>query len=234
MGIRICKDIGYLMTNEKLKDIISPDYENILEDLDDDDNNLQFLNSIITLMKSYKDSKNNSEVLIMHTLAKMYKQGFKKNNTQSYHLISQLYMNDDSQGLLFRSPELYKASRHDDLIDYYTESIETNDIRFLNRPIYPSTGYIYIGGLEQKFPELVIGHVYDNYLINNEYLVGIIDKKTTDTEQSYAQIVQSGFFIPNIDAFIFLIAKASGIVLPHVTELEFNKAVLPMIATYWS
>lgn len=227
MGIRIRKDIGYLMTLETAPKILVPNYADILEDLEEDEQ--AFFDRIIKEHESYESEKNSSETMFTHIYANMFAK--EKERLEVYHLIKELYMGDDSAGILFRSPELFRASRYDDLIDYYEMSIYAHDIKYLNRPIFPTEGYIYTGGLNEEHFKIQLGAVYDNYRIKYQLLEHLTFK---DPDDEYGNIVNSGHFVPNVETFVYLAAKAAGILQPHVTELDFNRSVRPMIATYWS
>lgn len=223
MGIRIRKDIGYLMSLDTAQKVLVPNYAEILETLEE--NEQDFFNRITTELENYTSEKSKHETMFAHMYANM----FAKEKLEVYHLIKELYMGDDCNGILFRSPELYKASRFDDLIDYYETSIYAHDIKYLNRPIFPTEGYIYTGGLNEDHFNIKLGSVYDNYRIKYELLEHI-----DFNEDEYDTIVGSGHFVPNVESFVYLAAKAAGILQPHITELDFNCSVRSMIATYWS
>jgi hypothetical protein len=228
MGIRIKKDIGYLLPYNDMGKIIVSNYEDILEGFDYEPEKIsEFYVTLVQLMKGYKSKKNVSENYFINIYADMFD---KYLNQPIYNLVTELLMGDDNAGMLFRSPELFKASRNDDLMDYYEISEEAHEIKYLNRPIYPTTGYIYTGGLEDKHPDLVVGTVYDNYVIKYDYLSHL----PKDDLEENLHIINSGHFIPNVEVLVFLVAQAAGILLPTVTEYDFNCAVKPMIATYWS
>lgn len=227
MGTRIHKDIGYLMNLDTAQKILVPDYNEILEQLED--NEEEFFTRIVTELENYQSDKNSSETMFAKIYAKMFSQQTEK--LQVYHIINEFYMGDDSEGVLFRTLDQFKASRYDDLIDYYENSIYTHEIKYLNRPIYPTQGYIYTGGLNEEHFNIKLGQVVENQLINYELLEEVSFENPDD---EYNNIVNSGHFVPNVDVFIYLTAKAAGILQPHVTELDFNRSVRPMIATYWS
>lgn len=228
MGIRIHKDIGYILEKDNVSAIVRSDFSNILEELDYETTQKEnFFNKIEENMLNYNGVKNNSENIILKVMGKSFKESCKENNIEPYNLVSHFYMYDDDMGILFRSIELYKACRFDDLIDYYEIDTAAHHIKYLNTPIYPTSGYIYKGGLEKDFPNLVVGQVYDSFEIKNLYLANY-DAPQDD------KILSSGFFTINIEAFAYIAAKASGILLPGVTEHDFNCLVKPIIATYWA
>lgn len=232
MGMRIHKTIGYLINSELLSQIVVDNYADILENLDyEDEAEQQFFDNLLGSMHDYDTDKGNSEKILTKIMGNHFQDEIKKNNIKSYNLVSTLYMGDDDCGILICTPELFKACRYDDLIDYYENETAAHDINYLNRPIYPCQGYIYKGGLEEKHPDLIMGHVYDNYLIKHQYLEGMANSNTAQEEGK--NMVEGGFFSPNVEAQAYLIAKASGILKPNVTEHEFNIVAQPMIATYW-
>lgn len=233
MGIRIHKTIGYLINTDLVSSILVDNYEDILEQLDyEDEAEQQFFDNIISSMHHYDTDKGNSENMLTKIMVNHFQEKIIKDKIKSYNLVSTLYMGDDDCGVLICTPELFKACRYDDLIDYYENGSDMNQINYLNRPIYPCQGYIYKGGLEEKYPDLIIGHVYDNYLIKHKYLDNMVNSNTAQEEGT--NMVASGYFSPNIESQAYLIAKAAGILKPDVTEHDFNVVAQPMIARYWS
>lgn len=228
MGIRIRKEIGYFIPLEKYKNFIVENYEEVLEDLDE--NNEIHIDNMLHAFQNFEfQSKHNLDNAFLKYIAKEYEK--EKNKFQAYNFVSEVYFGDDAVGILIKTPELHKKTRYDDLIDYYENNLNMEDkIRYLNQPIYPSQGYVYTGGLEKEFPDLEVGKIYDMFHIKCIYLT---DSRKVEEDKQLEFVCKSGHFRPNIEGGAFIIAKTFGIVEEHVTENDFSKMMEPVIITSW-
>jgi hypothetical protein len=227
MGIRIHKDIGYFIPLDQFSGFLVPNYQEVIEDLDqDDDKANQFWEVLQNEMANYTGS---GKILIKHAMKQYTPEARKAEGLEPYHLASPAHFYDDEVGFLFQDYDLYKQSRFDNLIDYYETPIETSEINYLNRPIYPNVGYVYKGGMPDPAFDLVAG---TNYPYSDvAYIVS--EHTKNDKEILPKDIVDTNFFHPKIDPLIYMIAKASGVLMPHVTEELFNATVAPAILVYW-
>ncbi len=229
MGIRISKEIGYFIPIEKYDGFLVKNLEDVLEDLDE--NSESYIDKMLTAYKNYRpEGKADYEGAFLKCMADHYAE--EKNKFCAYNYVKTVDFYDDVVGLMVTTPELYKKRRYDDLIDYYDSDLTNpeNTIKYLNQPIYPAQGYIYTGGLEEKFPELEIGSVNPMFDIKCIYLA---DAREVPDNELNAFVCNSGFFRPNIEAAAFIIAKTFGILEKGIGELDFYKKMEPVIITNW-
>lgn len=242
MGIRISKDIGYYLPKKMVKSILKKNYRDILEELDYEDNKkTSFKEEVMRMMKNHADmsdapdAKKESQMFFYAINNKEY-------NWEPTDLIRQVFNCDDEHGVLFRTPEFVNKSRHDDDIDYYEEDgIIKFKARLLNRSIYPCSGFIFKGSEDQtivdclKSPEekkeIKPGVVVDGNVINT--LLYMLHKKTFDGASFYKELRKTQAFHPNVEPLAWVIAKASGILLDSVNEMQFRTTVEPAIITTW-
>ena len=233
MGIRIKKQIGYFLPNKDVKQLFVTNYKEIMEDLDYEEDQIKFFfNNLFELMRNYQTT-HKTDAFMLKYFANDYEEMLTNKKLSPLDLISQVFFYDDIKGFLFTSKEQSLLSRHDDLIDYYENSVN-NKILPLNRPIYPVTGYVYQGGLEEKFPKLNKYDVIDG--TECSYLIKTVTEK--DISNSLAKetkkIVKSGFFTPKIEPLIFIVAKAANILKADITEQQFNSHLIPATVSTWS
>ena len=229
MGIRISKEIGYFVSLQDFPGFIKPNIKNILEDLDKNNESEEiFFKQLFSEMKMF--DQNSLSHFSLNCFTNDYSKAYYEKNLNSYHLIKKVYFHDSFKGLLFCTMEQHKAKRYDDLIDYYEADFDDKIIE-LNRAIYPNKGYIYRGGLkntEIKQFEVVSDRDAETALAkestSNEY---IEQKKISKT------IVDSGFFHPNVENIIYLIAKSAQILDGNVSHEQFNLKLKPVIISSW-
>lgn len=242
MGIRISKDIGYYLPKKMVKSILKKNYRDILEELDYEDNKkASFKEEVMRMMKNHAEL---SDAPDAKKEAHMFFYAINNNeyNWEPTDLIRQVFNCDDEHGVLFRTPEFVNKSRHDDDIDYYEEDgIIKFKARLLNRSIYPCSGFIFKGSedqtivdclksLEEK-KEIKPGVVVDGNVINT--LLYMLHKKTFDGASFYKELRKTQAFHPNVEPLAWVIAKASGVLLDSVNEVQFRTTVEPAIITTW-
>lgn len=233
MGIRIKKQIGYFLNNKEVKNLFIKDYVQVIEDLDiQDEKEKDFFLSLFEMMKNSVNSRGEKDFFMAGYLLNEYEKAVKENTLKAYKLISKMLSCDDVKGVFICSMEQCAVSRYDDLIDYYENSMQ-DKIKKINRPIYPLTGYIYQGGLEKSYPNLIKGQKVDASLAWKA--VNFKNVKEGENYQKYFyEIIKGGYFTPVIDPIVFMIATAAKLLKPGVTKEEFNAIVKPVIATTWS
>lgn len=228
MGIRIRKSIGFWLTQDKMSDFFNPDAQDIIENFSESETE-DFIIKIKSEAKKFF-SEDKTELMLLD----MALEELKSKKTGLYKLISQPFENDD--GVLLSNVEQAQSSRYDDTIDYY-EGPSENDIKFLNRPIFPDSGYIYTGGLEEIFQNLKEGDIIIDsltryaFIINKQIFADGFD--ITNNREDFVRVMRP-YFHPKIDSFIYLLAKASGLLKDGISEREFNLALEPVIITSWS
>lgn len=236
MGIRINKQIGYFLSNEKISTVLIKDYENILEQLkENSDWEKQYFESLEQVAKEVLTP---SEYSMAQFELRFLKSTFDKKEIKFHKLISDLYLGDDSQGLLFKTEEMVKSDRRDDLIDYYDNFLE-NNIKYLYAPIYPSIGYVYHGGLENYdiYPKLEVGEEYAQFVGHiaravNKHIYS--DERNLNTSSEIGKILtEKGYFTPCINPCMYVLAKTAGIVQDTISHVEFNRHLEAVIATTW-
>lgn len=238
MGIRINKDIGYFLPSEDIDKILVSNYQEILENLDSEDGEEEVF--FKKLIHSLENSEDSIDKII---LAKSYQDKFDKKDLQYFHLVNEPLFGDDTNGVLFRTQDHYKNSRHDDLIDYYeSEENLDNSINYLYKAIYPTQGFIYKGGItDEKIladfdkynKPLKISDSYDYFYV--KIILNQLGFKLDDVAEGQVSkaIVESGLFYPKVDSVLYLTAKAANILKPDITKEIFDATVKPAILTYW-
>lgn len=231
MGIRIKKQIGYFISNKELKSIFVNDYKDVIESLDsEEEKEEEFFAHLFSMMTNHKDKLGKIDGFMSVYMKGEYEKAFKNKGLHAYELIGQMMFYDDSKGVFICSMEQHKTSRYDDLIDYYENSIVDN-IRYINRPIYPMTGYVYQGGLT-KYPKLIKGET----LSGVEAWVAIKTdgaRQKSDPQKHANEIVKGGYFTPSIEPLVYMIAKSAKVLKENITKEHFEAVIKPVIATTW-
>ncbi len=243
MGTRISKNIGYFLHKKQSKLLLKRNHKKILEALDyDDEKQKAFVEKIMEMMKNHEqlstapDAKIEGHMFFTYIHDKDYK-------WTSYELIRLVYNLDNYHGLLFRTPELVKKGHFDDDIDYY-ENVH-NNFKFksllINQPIYPLSGFIFKGTDNPKIIEFLErfkeekqvkrGGIVQGNILNS--LLYILYGKSFDSKDFYSKVRETGAFHPNTDPLVWIIAKASGILLDSVDEIQFRTTIEPAIVTTW-
>lgn len=244
MGIRINKDIGYYLPQEKVYKILVDNYSNIIEDNEDIDHD--FIKKIDSKLKEISEF---DDLFLFNMQFKRYlkNKDFKIN---IYSLINQISNGYDDDGILFVTPELINKSRYDDLIDYYenVDNLEVN-IKYIRTPIYPDSLYICIEKpdltedslehLDFTYPKrngrsLDIG---DTVTINDLYLLNVKDEKRKNIdnrEWTYPEEGNKKYFHPYMSPINYLILKELKLFKTDISYIDFIKLVEPAIVTYWS
>lgn len=232
MGIRIKKEIGYFLSTKELKPLFVRNYKEIIENLDaEDEREEEFFLNLFSMMENHKDKRGEKDAFMAFYLKDQYKEAFSAKKIRAYQLIGEMMFYDTPKGVFICSTEQHETSRYDDLIDYYENSI-TDNIKYLNRPIYPMTGYVYQGGLT-KYPNLLKGEILDGTAV---WLAVKADgaRQKNDPEKHAKEIVKGGYFTPVIEPLIYMIAKSANILKDDVTKEQFEAVIKPVIATTWS
>lgn len=245
MGIRIHKDIGVFVSKEIAPLLFVDNYRDILEELyDDEDRVAAFWQQLPEIAKErlceddYYMAKYNLQAMQKQAAEKKY-----NDKLRVEQVIKTIFFYEDSeddfQGLLFCSISQAQASRYDDLIDYYeSNQMAENSVKYLNKAIYPTSGYVYQGGLDDFLheDELEIGQVQMEHLGRYATLINqhFYENKLNHEHDFSRLMTEKGFFTPNIDECMFVLALASGILKQEVSFKRFNSLVKPAIITYWS
>jgi hypothetical protein len=242
MGIRISKDIGYYLPKKIAKSILKKNYRDILEELDYEDNKrASFKEDVMRLMK------NHDKLSDAHDAEKESRMFYYSIHNAEYDwnpvdLIQTVFNCDDEHGVIFKTPELVKKSHFDDDIDYYeADGIIKFKVKLLNRPIYPCSGFIFKGTDNQKIVDyfkrfedkqtLKQGVVIEGNQINS--LLYVLNQKSFEGATFYKKLKETKAFHPNVEPLAWIIAKASGILLDSVSEIQFRTTVEPAIITTW-
>ncbi len=242
MGIRISKDIGYYLPKKMVKAIMKKGYKDILEELDyEDDKKAAFKKEVMRMMK------NHAELSDAPDAEKESHMFYYPINNAEYdwdpvNLIQTVFNCDDEHGIIFKTPELVKKSHFDDDIDYYeADCIIKFKAKLLNRPIYPCSGFVFKGTDNPKIVDyfkrfedkqsLKPGVVIEGNQINS--LLYILHQKTFEGATFYKKLRETKAFHPNVEPLAWVVAKASGILLDSVNEVQFRTTVEPAIVTTW-
>lgn len=245
MGIRINKDIGFYLPQEKVLSLMVNNYEEILEDNEDIDNN--FFKKIEPRVKELCENKSDS-LFLFKLQFKRYLKNEKK--ISIYSLINVINSGYEDNGILFSTPELIGKSRYDDLIDYY-ENVDNPEtiIKYLRSPIYPDSLYVCIEKpdltedslehLNLTYPKrngnpLEIG---DTVTINDLYLLTIKGEKRKNIdnrEWTYPENGYKKYFHPYMNPITYLIIRELKLFKEDLSYTDFIKQLEPAIITYWS
>lgn len=236
MGIRISKAIGCFLTQQKVEQLFVSNYEEILEELDqDDEKELRFFETVVQLTQNGTQRQR----VLCEIEAQSLLRAYQNKKIHYYDVIRSIYFYDDFQGFLFGNESQALSRRHDDEIDYYEAEDMSGSIRLLHQAIYPCSGYVYLGGLNKQDESLFEkGKTYAGLELQS--IAMKLNKKRNGGEldlenrtQRGQVLTESGYFHPAVDELMFLLAKASGVLKPEVTAEQFNSALEPAIATYW-
>jgi len=247
MGTRIGKSMGYFLPKNKMKNFIVDNYEEKFEEFDYDETiDDSFYKNLCSLVDQYKvedhfdGSKSNKHMI------DFYLKYYDKNKWSPSNLVEKVIDYDDFVGINFLTPTLEKNKRHNDDIDYYEASETLFNVNYFFRPIYPCSGYIYTGGLENNekvmnyFSKLddedtinfKKGCIVDNHDIS--IILHFLNGDCPNDNHKYAKALKAtGVLHPNVEPFVYLIAKASGILAEQVDEYTFRTTVQPAILTTW-
>lgn len=230
MGIRITKEIGYFVSIKDFPEFINSKIYKILESLDQDNEAEEsFFKKLSSEMKIF--DQNSLSQFALNCFTNDYSKAYYEKKLNPYHLIKEVHFHDTFKGLLFCTMEQYQARRHDDLIDYY-EADFNPQITELNRAIYPNKGYIYKGGLkssEMKQFEVVSDRDAEMALRKEGIFYEYVDPK-----MGSKLLMDTGFFHPNVENVIYLIAKSAQILENNISHSQFNFKVKPVIISSWS
>jgi hypothetical protein len=233
MGIRIQKDIGYIIDthSDDFRNLFKENYLEILELLDEDEYEVEFFKNLQYWQFSDDCIMGKFAVRsIMESLkTKSDKIGF-------YQLIRQIGY-DSCDYLLFGNPSTIKASRRDDIIDYCEAQDAENHVHYLITGFDAPAKFLYIGGIESVIDDSILQH-YPSFEIGKNYthndLYGLFSNPGEGIH-SYAQpIIDSGCFHASIDDLSYPLARSAGILKEDVRELDFKLALRPAIVTHWS
>lgn len=233
MGIRIHKDIGYIIdtSSDIFHTLFKDDYHDTLDVLwDDDDAQHNFF-------KQLKAWEFPEHAILGKLEVKLITDSFKKKakKIELYQLIKSIGY-DDCDYLLFGNARTIKAARYDDLIDYYESQDSETHVNYLMSGLDSYSKFIYKGGIEDKveasilehFPDFEVGRSYD---YNTVYA---LLPTVGHGNHSYAKpLIESGCFHPAIDDLAYPLAKLAGILKDDVSELDFKLALRPAIVTHW-
>lgn len=230
MSSRIQKKIGYFLSPDNTSKLLKSNYLDIIEDLDEK----PFFEELNDLGKDIV--KNTNNYMLALYLKQLY-EFHEQKKVKARDLMNDIYFYDDYVGTLFSTVEMVMAKRSDDLIDYYEPNSMESKITYLKRPIYPTEGYVYHGGLEKYgLNDLEVGKVYLEHLSSIAFKINnLVYNKEYDVKDNVAHILTNdGYFTPCVDEVIYIIAKHAGILKNKVTKEEFEKALEPVILQYWS
>jgi hypothetical protein len=237
MGIRIHKNIGYFLSLDKVDDIFVNNYSEILENFDYSEDNQEQL--FFNNLEQQIQGLNNSRQAIFKFELQEIINLFNNNKLSVLDLISTVYFGDDLVGIIFRTPDMIKASRYDDLIDYYDNREQLDQIKLLHSPIYPVMGFTYLGGLEDYNINhtLKIGEIYSENLGTLAYkLNNLVYNKSFNTQlinSTSTILTTNDYFHPKIDELIYVLATTSGLLKKDISNSYFDKLLEHAIIETW-
>lgn len=233
MGIRIQKDIGYVIKTDSddFNNLFKEDYLEILALLDEDEYEVEFF-------KNLQYWQFSDECILGKLAVRSIMESLKKKSgkIQFYELIRQIGY-DSCDYLLFGNPSTIKASRRDDIIDYCEAPDAEDHVNYLLTGFDAPAKFLYIGGIENVIDESLLQH-YPSFEVGKNYTHNDLYGLWSNVHQgihSYAKpIIDSGCFHPGIDDLSYPLARSAGILKEDVSELDFKLALKPAIVTHWS
>lgn len=227
MGLRIHKTIGYYFPHKSLQKIAVKNYREVINQiLEHEDAYFKMKESIF---KELSEGSGLESILAQMSI-KEYEEKFAQ--PSGYTPFEEVYFGDTYKGLLIHTIDHARCKRSDDLIDFYeNNATPTNRIKRLLHNIYPTYGYVYLGGLEQR--------IEDKLELNQKERIEFRDIQMTnivmnDTIKTADNLVKNGFFAPKMEEEAFCILKSMQIFNKELEEKDFYKNSYPAIITYWS
>lgn len=233
MGIRIKKEIGYIITKADIKILFVKNYQEVLEELDyEDDKKEVFFQELIKNLKTTGEY----EVLTQLTV-EPYQKAINEKKLEAYQLISRVDLGDKFKGVLLKTIEHEQISRYDDLIDYYDSEMK-DEMKFLYRPIYPMSEYVYNGGLPKEIEEKINIKQYDSIDYMKAKITYLVAKDELEKKKGEdvlrREIVNSNIFTPKVHDDIYEICKSAHILNESIKKEYFNSFCKPVIISSWS
>ena len=233
MGSRIHKQIGYFIDKPTAKKIfVNPtQLDKIIDNLYDNDYDE-------VIFQQFMENAKNLEPFFNH-LSQTIQTNWEAKKFSLSSLFHQIFFHDTFKGYLLSIPDEAIFHRRDDLIDYY-DSTTSSELKLLNMPIYPVSGFAYRGDPSNphysdyisKFPNKSFLDAHEALML---YQI-MIDQKTLElSDKARAKMVKSRLFTPRISPQVFCIAKAFGILKdPNMSHSEFDSYCKPALLKYWS
>jgi len=170
-----------------------------------------------------------------------YYKGNKDYSWKPLELISTIMNCDSYKGILFRTPDLLKKEHFDDDIDYYENTHYKFKAKILKQPLYPTSGFLYKSNENKQIEKLLTRYLPDKkisrgLIVDSQVMTSvlyILYQKSFGSSLVYKAIRETKVFHPNVEPLVYLIAKASGILLDYVDEITFRTTVEPAIITTW-
>lgn len=241
MGIRIQKYIGYYLPNNKIKNLLIKNYDEVLEN--NYSINLDEVEKEWLKMKEQNDMMYNVELRMLIN---------SKEKLNIRDIVNLIFNGDNEEGLLFTTPGLKKHHRHSNVIDYY-ENIHDPifKINYIKKGIYPEEYYVCVKEplftkeslddyLEYQNPNKKVPMIQKGDVLRYEdlYILFIEGEKVKDVEEKikgwcYPKKNKEKYFHPYINPLIYIICKNSGILKEKISYIDFVKILEPAIITTW-
>lgn len=245
MGIRIHKNIGYYLVKKNISHILVKNYDEILDDL-------SFLDKPFFKKMAGEMEQIFGKNHIGLTYAEIQLQQLIKNNTKKQitfdTFVKSIYHHDTFKGVIFQTPELSKASKFDDLIDYY-EHVDNPMFKanLLKQSLYPDNYYICIkvptltkealevyASENPRKPILEVGDLVSSDKLHYIMLYNKIGhERSAINKWAYPTAGSEKYFHPYVNVLTYVASKVAGILKPDLSYVEFSQYLEPAIITYW-
>lgn len=248
MGAKISKSIGFFVPSDKAELLFSDMLAEVIDDTFISSDIIQKMN--VEFENFQKVIKNDHNFRFISSRFEI-KALMHKDKVAVSEFLSSIYHFDENKGFLFKTPELNKYGKSDDLIDYY-ENVDNPvyKIQYLKTNIYPQIAYVCIKDKSFDTDEACeLAHEYNgntvikkNSFISFSDLQNILvadgDKQAMST-RNFQHLVESvsaqdKHFHYCIDPLCYIFAKCTGIIPNYMSYYEFIQYAEPAIITTWN
>jgi len=248
MGSKISKSIGYFVPSDKAELLFSDTLDDVIDDMFIPNSIIQQMNLEFETFQDLIKDEHNFRFISSRFEMKALMQ---KEKVAVSEFLSTIYHFDDHKGFLFKTPELNKYGKSDDLIDYY-ENVDNPvyKIQYLKTNIYPQVAYVCVK--DKSFEaieacELAVEYngnpiIKKNNFISFSDLQNILvedgDKQAMST-RSIQHLVEpvlekDKYFHYCIDPLCYIFAKCTGIISKDMSYFDFIQYAEPAIITTWN
>lgn len=248
MGSKISKSIGYFIPSDKAELLFSDKLDDVIDDMFISNSIIQQMNLEFETFQDLIKHEHNFRFIYSRFEMKALMQ---KEKVAVSEFLSTIYHFDDHKGFLFKTPELNKYGKSDDLIDYY-ENVDNPvyKIQYLKTNIYPQIAYVCVKDksfeteeareLAQDYNGSAI--IKKNNFISFSDLQNILiadgDKQTMSTRNIQHLVepasTQNKHFHYCIDPLCYIFAKCTGIISKDMSYYDFIQHAEPAIITTWN
>lgn len=248
MGSKISKSIGFFVPLDKTEKLFT---EKLNEVIDDTFIQFDLIKKMAEEFDSFYKIMKTEHNFRFFSSAWQIKSLIKQDKINISEFLSSIYFGDDHKGFLFKTPELNKYSKSDDLIDYY-ENVDNPvyKIQYLKTNIYPEMSYVCLKNKsfsssealeivrEHNGKSIIEKHSFISYSDLNFILTADSDKQAIKNRNIQHLVnpenPQDKYFHYCIDPLCYIFAKSTGIIKKDMSYFDFIQYFEPAIITTWN